>query len=270
MSRTLSTAAFVLLFAIDASAAVEIRVTSDTAGEEQCIPTQPGGPQVITFHVVATGTDAMSAVSFRVTYPPRLLYLQDLPLFQQTSGTSPFGATVTLDGCAQAPVHIMSVQALAPMTVYQDCDWATVVDVSASDCSSEAVTATGGTSRVPVGTCVITGPADPSPADHAQNVPLDAVLDWNAVGATGGCNLGEILHQSLYFGTTPDPPLVLQLVAWPPEDPGVLQPNTQYYWRVFTTQFFTSSMGPVWTFRTANTTATESTTWGRIKALYRN
>jgi hypothetical protein len=271
MSRTLLTAILLCVLARPALPSIEIRVTSDTAGEIQCIPAPVNG-QIVTMHVVLSGSDALSSASFQINIPPRLIYLQDHPVFAQTTGVSVLGATVTFDACLPPPVHVLSIDCL----VYENdrfspCQFVHAGEVLAMDCAAEPVPATSTYSRVPLGTCVITGPSDPSPADLAENVPLDAVLEWTATAATGGCALGEYeLYQDLFFGTTPDPPRIMQGYAYSPFDPGELQPGTRYYWRVHAFQYWGNPVdGPLWMFRTAGTVATNATTWGRIKALYR-
>jgi|GEM_PF-2778974 len=84
-------------------------------------------------------------------------------------------------------------------------------------------------------------PSNPSPADQADDVSIDADLDWaDAAGATS---------YDVYFGTTDPPPLVgnTPSSAWAL---GTLSYGTTYYWRVVAKNATGSTAGPVWAFAT--------------------
>jgi hypothetical protein len=49
-----------------------------------------------------------------------------------------------------------------------------------------------------------------------------------------------------------------------------LEPGMTYYWKVGVYNYGVIVESPVWTFTTLGPVATESTTWGRVKALYRH
>lgn len=109
-------------------------------------------------------------------------------------------------------------------------------------------------------------PIDPSPADGANAVPPDVLLRWG--GKPSWCCDTGTLDQKLYFGTTPDPPLVADNVS-PPYDPGLLNVDTTYYWRVST--FWSGCIdqrSPVWSF-TTGTVSVDGDTWARVKQLFR-
>ncbi len=228
-----------------------------------------GDNQLVTAYVVATGTDALSAVSFRANVPPRLLWIGDIAVFAQTNGTSVEGTSISFDACLTSPIHVLTMRFIGTPYPRNECAFMFIEDAAGTDCGAQPVSIEGGITRIVYGQCEISGPSNPSPLDQAQNVPLDTVLEWAGEGAAA-CALGEILYYSLYFGTTPDPPLVLQQSAWPGVDPGDLQPGTEYYWRVAASQYgYDSKLSPLWSFRTAGPVPTQPTTWGRIKALYR-
>jgi phosphatidylserine/phosphatidylglycerophosphate/cardiolipin synthase-like enzyme/regulation of enolase protein 1 (concanavalin A-like superfamily) len=100
-------------------------------------------------------------------------------------------------------------------------------------------------------------PAPFAPANGATGVATSGVvLQWNA-GLWGHI-------YDIYFGTTPDPPLVLANRELGPSQyatdyrsytiGGPLQPGTTYYWRVVSkTMAFVTAAGPTWSFTTAGT-----------------
>jgi hypothetical protein len=112
-------------------------------------------------------------------------------------------------------------------------------------------------------------PTSQTPPDRAERVsatrPL--VLDVRGTGDTCPCvGPGEGL---VYFGTTPDPPLMwhgeaLQL----PLQVGVPAPSTTYYWR-YGYNLCGTWIGPVWSFTTEPPTAVQKQSWGQVKRLYR-
>ncbi len=62
-----------------------------------------------------------------------------------------------------------------------------------------------------------------SPANGAEGINVNTVLSWSP---------GMYWDFYVYFGTSPDPPLVIDGGNWDEYDPGVLNYDTQYYWRV--------------------------------------
>jgi hypothetical protein len=114
--------------------------------------------------------------------------------------------------------------------------------------------------------CTLIAPSNPYPADGATSVPRNVVLTWNEMEGPDYCS--TVKDYTVYFGTTPDPPLVTTDGYTFYDPPGSLQENTTYYWRVVGIRAgFVSS--PLWTFSTGAPVSVEQSTWGRIKALYR-
>jgi hypothetical protein len=112
-----------------------------------------------------------------------------------------------------------------------------------------------------------TVPSNPSPPSGASNVSLSPQLSWESE-PSAGTGLG-VFEMELYFGTSPNPPIV-DYYAYPPHPVGPLSPGTTYYWKIFSlVSDYGYSEGPVWTFTTGGAVATRTTTWGSIKALYR-
>ena len=99
-------------------------------------------------------------------------------------------------------------------------------------------------------------PYNPSPPDHATNVPLSglplyALLSWSSSPnpATPG---GFFYYRyDVYFGTDPSPPKVATNITSPGYGVGGLRQTTDYYWRVVTRDVDGyETTGPTWTFRT--------------------
>jgi len=112
--------------------------------------------------------------------------------------------------------------------------------------------------------CVPGAFSNVSPADNATNVPITAILDWNASsGATS---------YDVNFGTSSSPPFVgtTTLTYWNP--PGDMAYSTHYYWRAIAKNSCGSTYGSIWEFTTAAApvvppTVTTNTTVTSITAL---
>lgn len=82
--------------------------------------------------------------------------------------------------------------------------------------------------------------SNPTPADGAVDVALDQVLSWTA---------GEDADESaVHFGTA-DPPPFASNTAGTQFDPGALEPDTVYFWRIDSSNGVVTE-GDVWTFTT--------------------
>ncbi len=89
-------------------------------------------------------------------------------------------------------------------------------------------------------------PYSPVPLHGATNVLLDATLDWQA----GDIDEDPLVYD-VYFGTSPAPPLVATDVNVSGFDPGALDFNTAYYWRIVARDPLSQeTSGPVWSFVT--------------------
>ncbi len=106
-------------------------------------------------------------------------------------------------------------------------------------------------------TGALPAPAEfPVPADSAECVALDVLLEWTAgVGATGrnvylGKNQSAVNNADVFdaefLGATADTFF----------DPGLLEGNTQYYWRIDEYSTGGSTKGEIWSFKTAPDPAT--------------
>jgi hypothetical protein len=109
----------------------------------------------------------------------------------------------------------------------------------------------------PFGPLPPAAPVSASPANGAVRVPLDTALTFDA---------GPFAHlYDIYFGTTPNPPLLAANAPLGPNEGGsprvyqlpALASNTTYYWRVVAkTMALQTAAGPVWSFSTGATLVT--------------
>lgn len=115
---------------------------------------------------------------------------------------------------------------------------------------------------------IFCGPYRPNPPDGATDVPVDQLLSF-----VGDANV-------LLLGADPDlreEDVVCrgEIICVFPFDPD-LQPNTTYYWRALNaaggcSDDCGSGESDLWSFTTGDaTTPTVTSTWGAIKALYRD
>jgi len=183
---------------------------------------------------------------------------------------------------ASSPVTFMSPAdfdvTLNPCTTYGWLGWVLVSVPAGPSVTFSIVPATGhtaielkdcdGYAMPTVSSCSyyqISAPYRPNPPDGAIDVPTNQLLSY----------VGVANH--VVFGTSPSPNnsicLKTEGSCLLPLDPGPLAPHTTYYWQAYNVCFcgqvfdgasevfsFTTGDGPL---------AVESTTWGRVKALYR-
>lgn len=95
--------------------------------------------------------------------------------------------------------------------------------------------------NVAIGIGAPTAAAAASPADAATNIALQTSLSWTAPTCTQSHNV--------YFGTTNPPPFIANQ-ATASYNPGPLSPNTTYYWRIDEKNYFGTTIGSVWRFKT--------------------
>ena len=92
-------------------------------------------------------------------------------------------------------------------------------------------------------------PSYPSPANNLTGLPLSLNLTWSCSDP----NIGDFLRYGVYFDTLPSPAQPPAQVQTELYNPGTLEPNTQYYWKVVAyDNLDDSTAGPVWTFSTGD------------------
>ena len=88
-------------------------------------------------------------------------------------------------------------------------------------------------------------PHNPTPFDGSTFATTTTNLSWDANDPDG-----DALTYSVYFGTSPSPPLVATGLSAPLFTPGPLSFETLYYWRVESSDGLAITSGPVWGFTT--------------------
>ena len=91
-------------------------------------------------------------------------------------------------------------------------------------------------------------PSNPNPANGSTSVDVNTALSWTG----GDPDPGDTVVYDVYFGTDSNPPYAIDCHPTTTYNPGRLDYNTQYYWRIdaWDNHGF-STTGPVWTFHTA-------------------
>jgi len=89
-------------------------------------------------------------------------------------------------------------------------------------------------------------PSNPSPADGAINITIDTTLSWSCSDPDG-----DDLTYKIYFGTVDPPPFVEEGLTEALYDPGILEFNTTYYWKIVAFDVYgDSAVGIEWSFFT--------------------
>jgi hypothetical protein len=181
------------------------------------------------------------------------------------------GFKYNFGGCLVPPIHVLTIRAFC----YQappPCRSLWVNPLELRDCAGNPVTAYGGEgfSGVRIDTlCTLSPPPNVYPPDGSTHVPLNAVLSWGEMVGPSRCYGPD--HFGVRIGTTPNTPIVSNGFDTFYDPPGLLQDNTTYYWSI---SGLRTGAGEVttatWTFSTGEgPVATRTSTWGKIKALYR-
>ena len=92
--------------------------------------------------------------------------------------------------------------------------------------------------------------SNPIPANNSIDVELNITLAW-----IGGDPDGDPVSYNIFFGTNSNPPNVEVVYRSNTYNPGFLEYNTQYYWRIDTyADGGGATTGPLWTFTTKDDT----------------
>ncbi len=232
--------------------------------------------------VVVDYSFPFQSVRFTAVVPPGCLYLGDSAVAGATIiGNSQTGIEVDLHNCISAPgnsVHqpVLQVGFLANAAI-TDYTWEVgpasgKPTIELSDCQGLTMKGTGEYS-IYCDKWFMLGPYKPNPPDGAVDVALDATLSF--VGFANEIGVADHPIDWPYQGNVHycGPFLPAQPCALP-LDPGTLLPHTTYYWRALNDCLYCEhgeyGAGDVWSFTTGDAPlSTSKTTWGRVKALYR-
>jgi hypothetical protein len=89
-------------------------------------------------------------------------------------------------------------------------------------------------------------PSNPDPENGATDVSVFTDLSWS-----GGDPDGDPVVYDVYFGTSSNPPLVSNGQSAETYDPGELDLETKYYWKIVAEDSFDeTTAGPLWSFTT--------------------
>jgi hypothetical protein len=86
-------------------------------------------------------------------------------------------------------------------------------------------------------------PSSPTPSNGSSSVSTTQSLSWSSSGATA---------YDIYFGTTSSPSLVASDQSYNSYNPGTLNEDQTYYWKIVAKNSYGTSTGDVWSFTTAS------------------
>jgi len=90
-------------------------------------------------------------------------------------------------------------------------------------------------------------PSNPNPTNGATGVDINSDLAWDG----GDPDAGDTVVYDVYFGTDSNPPYAAQGLTSPMYEPGTLQEDTLYYWRIMARDSHQrETEGPLWHFDT--------------------
>jgi hypothetical protein len=275
---------FIIVFAaspISPALGASITLNPDPGGMDCFLAyDEPGLVNIYAFLVFSPGA---TSVQFSAPIPDcwtGVTYLSDIvPSPFISIGNSQTGIAIAFGSCIASPIHVLTMQVFTAGSdlIGDCCDYYIQPDPTANppgiyytDCDDppNLLLAPGGGMYVTRSG----GPeppvlSNPSPADGALDQPLDSHLEWDV--RLCSCGLGVVLYD-IYFGTDPDPPLFYQYHNNPFFDPGILLPETTYYWKIHAIDTDSGpTTGPVWSFTTESAIPVEKSSWGRIKSLYK-
>jgi hypothetical protein len=234
-----------------------------------------------TAYVVVHTSHPFQSIRFTAPVPAGSFWTGDIAMGGGiATGNSQTGVEVEYFSCLSGYyIPVLQVSFYAP-GAYNDYTWtvgpaAGQPTIELEDCDGFVMKGAGGYS-IYCDPQMILAPYRPDPPDGAVDVPTNTLL--NFVGSANEVGVADHPIGAPYDGnvfyclTTPYPSTVDPCEF--PLDPGALQPNTTYYWRAYNICWGCSdgdvAFGDLWSFTTGDAPlATEQTTWGRVKAMYR-
>lgn len=90
-------------------------------------------------------------------------------------------------------------------------------------------------------------PYNPNPMNGSINIEIYYDLGWSG----GDPDLNDIVTYDIYFGKNTTPNLFISNQSMELFNPGILEYNTQYYWRIVSWDIYRNfTVGPLWFFHT--------------------
>jgi hypothetical protein len=272
---------FIIVFTTSPTFATSIQLSSDQQGTDCMLAYDT--PGVVNIYALLVFSPGATGVQFSAPLPDcwtGVVHLSDYvqPPFISI-GNSQTGIAIAFSSCEVSPILMltMSVFASNPDLIGDCCIYDVQPDPTANppgiyytDCADPPNLLTAATYNMHVTRSGGPEPpvlSNPSPPDGALDQSLDTNLQWHV--ELCHCNICCPVYH-IYFGTDPDPPLFYQYHDNNLFDPGILQPETTYYWKIYAMDSSGGpTMGPVWSFTTESAIPVEESTWGKIKSLYK-
>lgn len=235
---------------------------------------------VVTAVVSVVNAHPFQTVRFKAPVPCGMIFAGDTSN-NLLAGNSQTGVTVTMPGCTSVntPMPVMTIVAIVLTTPVSGCTWDVFPadgdsDILLTDCDDNVMKGASVRGLYCGDVDSYIGPYLPDPPNGATGVPLNAALSF-----TGFANQVFMMVDGSPYSIWNYPICsAFFYVGVPtctnPFDPGMLQPYTTYYWLAANTcvycQHGEAGYSDLWSFTTgAGPVATEQSTWGRVKAIYR-
>jgi hypothetical protein len=263
-----------LLIASVASAQYAIvSIEPDQAGTDGCDFDLT--PFVLQTAYVLVTANPIQSIQFSAPLPACLnaVYFDDVSTGHLWLGNSQTGVTIQFPAPCSArwgpDSYVLGIRYTLLGSVEECCEWTAqphsgTGQLSAVDCDGATVAASGFYRPVNGASCCtyaspVPSPYNPYPPDEAAGVPTDVILSWEG---------SWLYYQTVSLGTE-DPLTLHDASGGSTFDPGGLEPNTTYYWRVAQSDGFESgNSSALWSFTTGASVRTQPSTWSTIKALY--
>lgn len=259
----------VLLIPVISTATVRLELSADPDGNS-CAVADPGLNQPVSVYVLVEAyyDEYVTGIRFAAPVPPAsgLTHVGDSSSFIML-GSSQSDLSVAFGECKTGPLVALTMNFYRTSegescVAYRIQDGALFTDCYFSELSprvDDGVALNCESNSVPI--------HNESPKNGATGVALTTELSWEDGYYICDVPLSATTATALlYFGTEPDPPYRGAITS--PHAIGPLAPSTTFYWRVVNADW-PSFGSPVWSFTTTDKVATQPTTWGAIKALYR-
>jgi hypothetical protein len=246
------------------------------ANPTTCGVTDAGG--AVEVHLIHSGHDGVTGSEFALDVSdPGWTHLAD-SWAVGALGLSTTGVTLIYGSCDLAAVYLGSITYLGTSAPCSQILFAPTPAAVSLDCGASPIAFGSnfvGSVNCP---CGVEPPYNMMPTDGAVGVSLSPTLSWSW-DAPIGCPEGiGLTISTVFMGTDPGSLTEVGWIDWnsPPFslNVGPLAPLTTYYWRIDVDDFYwlcaeNEASSAVQSFTTDGPVATESGTWGLIKALYR-